>query len=408
MAEPLGAKDRLVVVGASLAGSRAAEAARRAGFEGSITLVGAEPHPPYDRPPLSKELLATGPDATDVFFQGPEHWSGLGVDMMLASPATALDVDARTVAVGDDLIPYDGLVIATGADARRLPGQPVLPGVHVLRTIDDSHAIESELANQPDVVVIGAGFIGSEVAASARTRNCRVTVLEAMHAPLVRGLGAEMGMACGQLHLDHGSDLRLSVAVDAIVGEGQVEGVRLADGTVVPAGLVVVGVGVTPATGWLAGSGLEVVDGVVCDATLAAGPPGVYVAGDCARWPNTWIGPEPVRLEHWTNATEQGMAAGRNVVVGTAEATPYSTVPFVWSDQYGSRIQVAGHPGPEDRVEVLVGGVEDRSFVAGYERGGRLVGVMALNQIRAFVKMRRMLPDHPSWEDAVAQAETLR
>ena len=397
-----------MIVGASLAGSRAAEAARRAGFEGSITLVGAEPHQPYDRPPLSKELLATGPDATDVFFQGADHWASLDVEMVLGRPATALDVEAGTVSVGDDAIPYDGLVIATGADARRLPGQPDLPGVHVLRTIDDSHAIETELANQPDVVVIGAGFIGSEMAASARTRNCRVTVLEAMHAPLVRGLGAEMGMACGQLHLDHGTDLRLSVAVDAIEGGTQVEGVLLAGGSVVPADLVVVGVGVTPATDWLAGSGLVVDNGVVCDATLAAGPPGVYAAGDCARWPNAWIGPEAVRLEHWTNATEQGMAAGRNVVVGASEATPYSTVPFVWSDQYGSRIQVAGHPGGDDRVEVLVGSVDDRSFVAGYERDGRLVGIMALNQIRAFVKMRRILGDHPSWADAVAQAEALR
>jgi NADPH-dependent 2,4-dienoyl-CoA reductase/sulfur reductase-like enzyme len=253
--------------------------------------------------------------------------------------------------------------------------------------------------------VIGAGFIGSEAASSARERGCPVTVLETLPAPLVRGLGPEIGAACGRLHADNGTELRCDAGVVDLVGrDGRVTEVRLDDGTAVPADLVVVGIGVSPATGWLAGSGLAVDDGILCDATLACGPPGVYAAGDCARWPNGALGGRTMRVEHWTNAAEQGAHAARNLLAGAA-ARPYEAVPFVWSDQYGSRIQVAGHPSGDDEVEVLVGSL-DGPFLAGYRRGDSLAGVAALGLIRPFVKFRLLMQDGGSWADGLDLAAT--
>jgi NADPH-dependent 2,4-dienoyl-CoA reductase/sulfur reductase-like enzyme len=277
----------------------------------------------------------------------------------------------------------------------------------VLRSLDDAAVLGAALAGTPRVVVIGAGFIGSEAASSARERGCEVTVLEALPAPLVRGLGPEIGAACGRLHAANGTALRCGVGVSDIVGAGgSVGSVRLDDGTEIPADVVVVGVGVSPATGWLEGSGLTLDDGIVCDATLAAGPPGVYAAGDCARWPNGALGGRIMRVEHWTNAAEQGPHAARSLLAGAA-AQPYESVPFVWSDQYGSRIQVAGHPSGDDDVEVLVGSL-DGPFLAGYRQGDALVGVAALDLIRPFVKFRLLLQDGGSWADGLELAETFR
>ena len=397
--------DRVVVVGASLAGGRAAETLRKAGFQGTVTLVGDEPHPPYDRPPLSKEVLAGRIEPASVVF--PTPWTELDVDLRLGQPATGLDTEARTVALDGDEVPYDGLVIATGAAPRRLPFGHDLAGVHVLRSLDDAAALHAAFAETPRVVVIGAGFIGSEAASSARDRGCPVTVLEALSAPLVRGLGPQIGAACGRLHDDNGTDLRCGVGVIDIVGDGgRVRAVQLADGTEVPADVVVVGIGVSPTTGWLVGSGLTIDDGIVCEATLAAGPPGVYAAGDCARWPNGALGGRMMRVEHWTNAAEQGAHVARNLLAGAA-AQPYEAVPFVWSDQYGSRIQVAGHPSADDDVEVLVGSL-DGPFLAGYRRGEALVGVAGLDLLRPFVKFRLLMQQGGSWADGLALAETFR
>ena len=413
--------NRIVIVGASLAGARAAHSVRAAGHDGPLTLIGAEPHLPYDRPPLSKEFLTGDQDPGSLALDPDGAYDGLDVDVMLSTHAVGLDLEARTVAIAPaaggnaETVPFDGLVIATGAAARPLPGVGNLAGVHTLRTLDDAAAIREGLVAGARVAVVGGGFIGSEVAASAAARGCDVTVIEAAPAPLVRGLGVEMGTRVGALHGQNGVELRLGVGVDGVLGTDRVEAVAMADGSRIPADLVVVGIGVIPNTAWLEGSGLQVDNGVVCDATLCCGPPGVYAVGDVARAPNGWLSPwhgdRPIRVEHWTAAVEHGMAVGRNLTA-PAEAQPYSSVPFVWSDQYDARIQIAGHPDADDDVEVLVGSAEDdpdsgRSFLAGYRRDGRLSAVMALDAIRPFVRFRRLLASHPTWDEALELAATL-
>jgi NADPH-dependent 2,4-dienoyl-CoA reductase/sulfur reductase-like enzyme len=256
------------------------------------------------------------------------------------------------------------------------------------------------------VVVVGAGFIGAEVAATARQLGCEVTIVEALDAPLVRGIGREMGLACAQLHHDNGVTLRLDTGVEEIAGGTRVDRVRLTDGTVLPADVVVVGIGVVPATGWLAGSGLDLRDGVVCAATLAAGPPGVFAAGDCARWPHQLFG-EELRIEHWTNAAEQGARAAKNLLAAAAgqPGEPYAEVPFFWSDQYGSRIQFLGR-GDGD-VRVVVGDVDERKFVAVYSRDGIVRGALGLDSPRALMGFRRLIAARASMDDVVAHAATL-
>ncbi|MFT7645622.1 MAG: NADPH-dependent 2,4-dienoyl-CoA reductase/sulfur reductase-like enzyme [Candidatus Poriferisodalaceae bacterium] len=408
--------DRIIVVGASLAGSRAAQHLRRLGHTGEVLLVGAEPHLPYDRPPLSKKMLTEDLPASDVEFHDAASYAELEIELRLSASVSALDTTKRSITVGDEDISFDGLIISTGASPRWIPGTEELPGVHVLRTIDDALRLRSELVPGAKVVVIGAGFIGSEAAAAASARGCSVTVVEAADAPLTRGLGSEMGMVCGSLHAAHGVDLRLGVGVEEVVPgsgpDGRVESVRLADGTVLEASVVVIGIGVVPATRWLSGSGVAVDNGVICDATLnvlaedGSVIAGVYAAGDVVRAPNGWIGEEAVRVEHWTTATEQGMLAAANLLDPT-EAKEYSSVPFVWSDQYEHRIQIAGHPHGDDEVTVLFGSVDSGSFVAGYQRGDRLAGIMALDSIRPFVKYRRLLSMDPTWTAALALAEEL-
>ncbi len=401
-----------MVVGASLAGARAVHSIRSAGHDGMLTLVGAEPHLPYDRPPLSKDFLTGERDVEALMLDSPGAYDELGVDVLLGTIATGLDLDERTVTLrtvgpnSSEQVPFDALVIATGASARPLPGTEGLDGVHTLRTLDDATAIREGLTAGARVAVVGGGFIGSEVAASAKARGCEVTVIEAARAPLVRGLGAEMGSRVGALHGQNGVELRLGVGVEGVLGTDRVEAVAMADGSRIEADLVVVGIGVVPNTAWLIDSGLHIDNGVVCDSTLCAGPPGIYAVGDVVRAPNAWLGGGPIRVEHWTAAVEHGVAVGRNVVDPLA-AVPYDSVPFVWSDQYDARIQIAGHPDADDDAEVLIGSATDSSFLAGYRRDGHLSAVMSVNAIRPFVRFRRLLASHPSWDDALELAATL-
>ena len=276
----------------------------------------------------------------------------------------------------------------------------------MLRTLDESLALRAALTTgSPRVVVVGAGFIGAEVAATARGLGCEVTIVEALPVPLVRGLGPRMGAACGELHRDHGVNLLLNVGVSALEGSSRVERVRLTDERVLEADVVVVGIGVAPATTWLEGSGLELRDGVVCDATLAAGPPGVFAAGDLCRWPNELFG-EEMRVEHWTNAAEQGAHAARNLLAAMAgdAGQPYAPVPFFWSDQYGQRIQFLGRAGPEDEVRIVSGSVEERAFVALYGDGARLRGVLGLSRPKLVMGYQKLLASRITWEDALAHA----
>jgi NADPH-dependent 2,4-dienoyl-CoA reductase/sulfur reductase-like enzyme len=301
-------------------------------------------------------------------------------------------------------VAFDGAVLATGSAPLRLPGMTPLAGIHVLRTVDDAARLRDELVEGARVVVVGAGFIGSEVAATCRLRGLDVTVLEALPAPLVRGLGPVLGMACGELHRAHGVDLRLGVGVAAIEGADRVERVRLDDGTAVEADVVVVGVGVVPVTEWLAGSGLTIDNGVVCDETLLAAP-GVVAAGDVTRWPNPLFDGEMMRLEHWTNAVEQGVAAARRLLVPDgAVAPPFAPVPFVWSDQYDRKIQSVGHFHGDDEMRVVLGSLEDRRFVAVFGRAGRLVGALGFSMPAPVMRFRKLIAERAPFADAVESA----
>lgn len=395
-----GAAGHVVVVGASLAGLRTVEALRRRGYGGRITVLGAERELPYDRPPLSKDVLAGKWDPARTALRKPESYAELGAEWRLGAAATALDLAARAVLVGAARVPYDALVIATGATPRRLPGAP-LQGVHVLRTLEDCLAIRAGLDAGARVAVVGAGFIGGEVAATARARALEVTMIEALPAALERQLGAEMGARVVALHRDHGVDVRLGVGVQALQGGGRVERVRLADGSEVAADLVVVGIGVTPATRWLEGSGLAVADGVVCDERCRAQAPGVFAVGDVARWRHPGYG-ESLRIEHWTNATEQAEAAVASLLAGEGPCEPYAPIPYFWSDQFDVKIQLAGRIAPGDEVHVVDGAPGEGRFVALYGRGDAFHAVLGWNRPRLVMQYRRMLRDGASWSDALA------
>ncbi len=296
----------------------------------------------------------------------------------------------------------DGILIATGARCRELPTGG-LDGIHTLRGLDDCLAIRAELEATPRrVVVVGAGFIGAEVAATARGRGLEVTVVEALPVPLGRVLGPEIGTVCAEVHRDHGVDLRLGVGVDGFEGHGRVERVNLGDGTSVDADVVVVGIGVIPNTGWLEGSGLELNDGVVCDETCLAAP-GIAAAGDVARWPNRLFG-ETMRVEHWDNAIEQGQQAVRRLLTADGKAQPYAPVPWFWSDQYDRKIQLAGRVRPDDEVRIVTGSTTERRFAALYGRAGRLVGVLGFNRPRHVMKYRQLVARGAGFEEALAVA----
>jgi NADPH-dependent 2,4-dienoyl-CoA reductase/sulfur reductase-like enzyme len=371
--------DTVVVVGASLAGVRAVQALRREGFEGRVVLVGGEPHwPPFDRPPLSKQVLTGEWEAEKARLRVADPFAA---DLVLGRRARALDLSGRRLILEDDTrVAFDGLVVTTGATPRRLPGTEGLGGVHVLRRVDDAVALRQDLTRARRVAVIGAGFIGCEVASSCRALGVDVTVVEALDLPLQRVLGPAMGQVAADLHRSHGVDLRLGVGVGRIEGQERVERLVLGDGSVVDADVVVVGIGVRPDTDWLVDSGLTVDDGVVCDeACVAVGSDGrVVAAGDVVRWPHPLFG-RSVRLEHWTNASDQAGHAAKALVHGSEVAGPFDAVPYFWSDQHGTKFQFLGDSLPGDDVVVVEGAVEDGKFVAVYVRDGITVGALCVN-----------------------------
>ena len=390
---------RIVVVGASVAGYGAIQELRKAGYEGALTLVGAEHRLPYDRPPLSKQVLAGDWEPDRVDFRLPDT---LDVELRLGSAASALDLGERSLRLASGAeLPYDGLIIATGAAPRQLPGSERIEGVHVLRTLDDCLAVRAAFEQGARVAVVGAGFIGCEVAATARRRGLEVSLIEALPLPLAGALNPEIGQACADLHRAHGVDLRCGVMVEGIDGGQRAERLRLSDGSTVEADVVVVGIGVTPATAWLQSSGLTLDDGVVCDSTCMAAP-GVYAAGDVARWYNPRYA-RLMRIEHWTNAMEQGRAAARNLLAGPEDAEPYDHLPYFWSDQYDTSIQLAGSTDGTDEFRVVRGTLEDGEFIALFRSGERIAGLLGFGLARDFARTRRLITQDDSWETVIEQ-----
>ncbi|SFS57248.1 NAD(P)/FAD-dependent oxidoreductase [Saccharopolyspora flava] len=377
----------VLIVGAAAAGLTTADALRRKGFDGALTVLGAEAHLPYDRPPLSKQVLAGEWEAERTGLRSPEALEKLDAEFLLGDPAVALDAARRTVrtAAGRELS-AESIVVATGVRPRRLPGHDGLAGVHVLRTLDDSLALRADLLNARRLVVVGEGVLGSEIAATARGMGLDVTLTGPLAAPMAAQLGPESGAVLGELHADRGVRLRLGAAVDGLVAEGdRVGGVRLGTGEVLPADVVVVAIGADPATDWLEGSGLKVERGLVCDSRCRAAE-GIYAVGDVARWEHPEFG--VIRLENRTNASEQAMTVADNVL-GADRA--YSPIPYFWTDQFDAKIHVYGVLSPDDEVTVVEGDRAERRFVELHHRDGRPVGVLGWNMPKQTRQHRKTL-----------------
>ncbi|HET9892707.1 MAG TPA: FAD-dependent oxidoreductase [Mycobacterium sp.] len=373
--------DGIVIVGGGLAAARTAEQLRRSEYSGPITIVSDEVHLPYDRPPLSKEVLRKEVD--DTALKPREWYDENDITLRLGSAATGLDTAAQTVTLDDGTtLRYDELVIATGLVPRRIPALPDLEGIRVLRSFDESLALREHASAAQRAVVIGAGFIGCEVAASLRSLGVDVVLVEPQPTPLAAVLGEQIGELVARLHRAEGVDVRLGVGVAEVRGDSHVEAVVLSDGTELPADIVVVGIGSRPATEWLEGSGVQVDNGVICDEAGRTSAPNVWALGDVASWRDA-TGHQG-RVEHWSNVADQARVVvpamlGRDV-------PPVVVVPYFWSDQYDVKIQCLGEPEAGDIVHV----VEDdgRKFLAYYERDGALVGVVGGGMPGKVMKVR--------------------
>jgi len=389
----------IAIVGASLAGLTAAQTLRREGYEGRLVLIGAEPHRPYDRPPLSKEILR-GEWAVERVCLPLEE--GLDVEWRLSCEALSLDASARVLRLADGTAEsFDGIVIAAGAAPRRLPGADT-PGVHVLRTLKDAIALRDDLARPGcRLAVVGAGFIGQEAAASARALGLDVTLIE-QAAPAEHVLGREIATIIADLHRRRGVGVRLGVAVSAFEGEGRLGRIQLSDGGLVEADVAVLGVGVLPNTRWLEGSGLTLDDGVVCDESCLAAP-GVVAAGDIARWPNRRFG-ELRRVEHWDNAVRQADHAAKRLLAefGAPDPGAYEPVPWFWSDQYGLKLQLVGSTVAHDEARIVFGSLEEGKLIALFRRGEHLAAAFGLSATARLLRFRKLLEHHASWEEALA------
>jgi NADPH-dependent 2,4-dienoyl-CoA reductase/sulfur reductase-like enzyme len=392
--------ESVAVVGASLAGIRTVEALRRQGFNGRITVIGAEDEPPYDRPPLSKQFLVDDWEDQKLALcrNGLDE---LKADWRLGMRAESLDPKTSTLHLADgSAIEADAIVIATGMEARRLPFGQDLEGVFELRTLSDARGLRAGLARAEHAVIVGAGFIGMEVAASCRKKGLEVAVVEPLEAPLVRGLGPVLGERVAKRHREEGVVFHLGTGVEGFEGQGRVSGVQLTTGEIVPADLVVVGVGAAPATDWLDGSGLEIDNGVLCDATGATGRKDVFAVGDCARWSNSHYEERP-RFEHWTSAVEQSEIVAQSIVKG--EAPDFAPIPYVWSDQFDLRIAIAGELTPGDDMHICLGALEEDRFLALFGRDGKLVAAVGLGRPRQLNASRRMIAEGVTFADAIAE-----
>jgi len=394
----------VVVAGASAAGLSTAEALRRQGFDGRITLIGEEEHPPYDRPPLSKEILSGSWPDERVWLRDDAALAGLELDLRLGVRAETVDTGAKVVRLSDEsAVSYDELVIATGVRPRRLPGTADVPGVHTLRTLADATALRAALAGSPRLVIVGAGFLGAEVASVARQAGAEVTLVSDIEAPLSDVLGPELGELLIGVHKEHGVEVVTGTRVEEVlVSGGRAHGVRLAGGRVIEADAVLVSIGSVPNVEWLAGTGIEVGNGVRCDQYCQAGP-GVWAAGDVASWHHPGLG-ERIRIEHRTNAAEQGMAVARNILAGENRA-PFAPVPYIWSDQYDLKIQIYGLPRGADTFAVTEGALADRRLVGLYGKDTKVRAAVGINMVRPVRAARALVATPTAWEAATAVKE---
>ncbi|MER7999230.1 FAD-dependent oxidoreductase [Streptomyces sp. NPDC095613] len=377
----------VVVVGAGMAGVQTAVALRERGYDGRITLIGAEPHPPYDRPPLSKAVLLgqTDSPAFDVDF------AALSVELRLGVEVTGLRPDAREIDTGAGPVPYDVLVLATGAEPVRLPGTEGVPGVYTLRTLDDAEQLRPVLARRRATVIVGAGWIGAEFATAARAAGCSVTVVEAADVPFSGALPPEVAAPMAEWYAESGAELLTRARVASVEpgGPGEPGTVALADGRLLPAEAVVVGIGARPATGWLAGSGiaLEPDGSITADDRLRASPPGVYAVGDCASFPSARYG-ERLLVHHWDNAL-QGPRTVAAQVTGETERR-YDPVPYFWSEQFGRFVQYAGHHAAADAL-VWRGDPAEAAWSVVWLRDGVLVALLAVGRPRDLAQGRKLI-----------------
>ncbi|WP_033343198.1 NAD(P)/FAD-dependent oxidoreductase [Catenuloplanes japonicus] len=378
----------VVIVGASAGGLTTLEALRRLGHDGAVTVIGDEIHPPYDRPPLSKQVLSGAWHPDRAALRTAEAIGLLGADLRLGERAVALDSATRTVTTSGGMsVRGDAIVIATGATPRRLPGSEGVAGVHVLRGLDDTLRLREDLEPGRRLVVVGDGVLGSEIAATAVGLGVDTTLVGPQAAPMRLQLGDEVSALLGQLHTDQGVRLRLGTAVDGlVVSEGRASGVRLTTGEVLPADVVVIAFGAAPATDWLAGSGLYLDNGVVCDSRCLAAD-GVWAVGDVARFHHEHLR-RSIRLENRTNATEQAMLVAANILGADRAYTP---VPYFWTDQFHVKIQVYGTPTPEMRFGVVDGSPESGRFVGVYHLGDRPAAVLGWNMPKQARQHRQLL-----------------
>jgi 3-phenylpropionate/trans-cinnamate dioxygenase ferredoxin reductase subunit len=394
--------DTFVIVGAALAGAKAAETLREEGFDGQVVLLGAEPHRPYERPPLSKDYLRGEAERDAAFVHEDGFYAEKDIDLRTNASVEAVDADAREVELASgERIRYSKLLLATGAEPRvlPLPGSD-LDGVHYLRTFEDSDTIRAAIEKGGRAVVIGAGWIGSEVAASARSKGMDVTLVEQLQYPLERVIGPEVGAIYAAIHGDKGTEVLGGTGVEAIEGDGRAERVRLNGGKTIDADLVVVGVGVAPRTKLAQVAGLATDNGILADERLATAAGDIFVAGDCANAYHPFY-EQRVRVEHWHNALEQGPAAARNML---GKGEPYERIPYFFSDQYDVGMEYAGHAPSYDEV-VFRGDVDGREFIAFWLQGGRVLAGMNVNvwdvtdDIQALIRSRAEV-DAGSLQDA--------
>jgi 3-phenylpropionate/trans-cinnamate dioxygenase ferredoxin reductase component len=391
------ARTAFVLLGSGLASVTAASTLRMEGFDGRVIIVGDESHLPYSRPPLSKDVLRTEKSPEQAWLRTPEWYASKDIELRLGVRAAAVDPSAHLVELADGAtIGYDKLLIATGGAPRTLdiPGAD-LPGVFFLRRLDDALALRGYLTPGAPVVVIGAGFVGAEVAASARTLACEVTVLEIAEIPLGRVLGPEIGRVYADVHREHGVDLRTGVGAERITGHGRVERVVATDGRVHDASAVVIGIGLVPELDLARRSGLASGNGVIVDEYCRASADDVFAAGDIANHPNRFLG-RRIRVEHWQNAQHQGANAARNMM---GRHTPFREVPWVWSDQYEHNLQVVGLRDPTQQM-VVRGDVEERNFSAFFLHDGRVTAALAVNRPADIRVARHMIQDRTEFSAA--------